>query len=365
MTISIYSTNSEYIRINLLEIASNILKNYKVWEIYSIDLKIDFDLLFITDWGDIRSHYYISSSGIINEGRYEYELTSETDSAWVTSEEYIKSESRGYSDQEFMNIINIRLKRWLEKIGLKRIESFINGNSIVTTCETNYSTKDDYTDFLCSYTEHEINALHPIISIEGMRKWVLNTLRRLSEQYESNTLIITSKDLTLSSNSKGNLRNDSEYDIIRIFEYYIPDNLLELMIYLLVYEWEIQLMSKSNTDAYKVILSERSSVTKEKVIGPIHFDKSNGVITLNGIEVGTLDKWTRYYDFFEVIYDNSNTLLNASFICEQMKVGKITSAEYNYVRWVMRDLVKHNKLNKAFVEEFIEARNSHFILKNK
>ena len=262
-----------------------------------------------------------------------------------------------------MNIINARLKRWLEKIGLKRIESFINGNSIATTCETSYSSKNEYKNFLLSYIENEINALHPIINIEEMRKWVLNTLLRLSELYESNSVILTNNDIILSANSKGNFRNDSEYDIVRIFEYYIPDSLLELISYLFLYEWDIESLTEINLGQYKIILSNEYNHSKSKIEGPIFFNEDTGDVWLEWSIIGNLPVGQNLYKFFRVLYESPNIAIPAWEVIERAWLAKSKSKEDWPYLW-NELLSMGKKLGKDFIEVYIKRKANRFTLLN-
>jgi hypothetical protein len=327
-----------------------------------MDMEVDFDSHFITDGGDIRDMYFISQSWYIIDYRYEYEITHEEDSAWVISQEEVKIEARPYSDKEFMKIICSRLENWLNQIWWVNIKSNTTDNKITTSFQLDYLNQNEYRDFLLSFVETEIGKLHPVMSLDWMRKGMINTIRKLSEQFESNTIILSETDIAITINSKDELRNKHENNIVQIFEIYIPASINELLIYLFIYEWKIESFKLIDGNHYSLVLSEETSLFKPRVVGPIHFDKQNWVITLHWDEVGILNKDTRYYQLFEILYDRYNTLLNPDKICSLMQIKKTGTGAYDHVRWIKADLKDSGKLPKDFIDKYIEIRNWLFIL---
>lgn len=325
MIISIYSSISSAIRINLLELASSILKKFKFWETYSIDMEFEFDNHFITDGGCIRDRYFISQEWYIIDHRYEYEITHEEDSAWVISEEEIKREARLYSDKEFMNIITWRIKRWLEKIWCINIQWTLSNNKIIVTFQLEFITKNDYRDFLIGTIRQRISDLNPTYTVDEIETGAWNQIHHLSNILKSKSLNISSKDFGTLLSYGNTWKTNEIKDCMDIFTISFPDNILTHILYIFLYQEKIWWHIIQNGIASKIeLLSEINNTTETIMKEWIWFNKDNWQVTYNWEEIVTL-KWTDKL-FFWVLFEKCRDIrVKPEDICKAMKKDTVWS----------------------------------------
>lgn len=304
MTISIYSSSSSHISINLLEIASNILRNFRFWETYSIEINIEYIWIFEDyTWPKL----YITNSGNIVDN--DLEVKNIVDSFWIHEEVSVKMNYSKFSATHYNEIIVGKINKWLTSILSKDIKSVINENSILTTFTLPNLSKEEYANKLVNIIRTRIWNRNSDYWGSVIENYLEEQLLNRTKKLWTNSIILNQNnfnEITWYSKSFFEYFHELNNEVIEIFKCDFPDQIFQLCLYSLLFQNRISWFQNILNNKYRIELGSffNKSIAEWKhnhVI--LEYDEDLKVFKINDYTHKCTKKQNEYLWFFFDMYE--------------------------------------------------------------
>ena len=349
MSISIYSSSSSHISINLLEIAFWIIRKYTKDEDYLIDIDLHLRSFFEDyTWQDL---FIVDDRYIVEESNLNYIDDGENGTNLVKKYSLVNP----FTEKSAIKLLEKLILEWLSQIYIRAVTIDIEWANICFTFWLWGVSLEEYKNLIHELINNEIKKFKLPYGVSAIENDLWSKLYSLSKRFKVNTIEIEAKELWLDTYSKN--VSSKNNDDIGIFNIRLYDSLVDLFLSKLIINGKIKSYQSIWFTKIKIELDLDSLDFLTQKKSDIYLDEANRVLTIKWNDY-RLEISENYYKILKfLLEDNQATLFTPKELLKQLDI--YSGWPYEYIKQAKHEIRK--KYWKD-VSDLIHIKNKHITL---